>query len=67
MSRGLGDVYKRQDTDRRVVIVEATPDATALWGQVQERISTEVVTPTTHNLSDQDVAARTKLLTSLDP
>ena len=57
----------RSDTDRRGVIVEATPDATALWGQVQERISTDVVTPTTHDLSDQDVAALTKLLTSLDP
>ena len=57
----------RSDTDRRVVIVEATPDAIALWDQAQERISTEVVTPTTHNLSDQDVAALTKLLTSLDP
>lgn len=57
----------RSHADRRVVIVEATLDASALWDQVQGRISAEVVTPTTHNLSDQDVAALTKLLTSLGP
>ena len=57
----------RSNTDRRVVIVEATPDATSLWNQVRERISTEVVTPTTHHLNDQDIAALTKLLTTLDP
>lgn len=57
----------RSDADRRVVIVEATPDAAALWDQVRKRISTEVVTPTTHDLSDQDIAALSKLLTALNP
>jgi len=57
----------RSDADRRVVIVEATPDAAALWDQVLQRISTEVVTRTTRNLSDGDIATLSKLLTNLNP
>lgn len=57
----------RSDADRRVVIVEATPEAAALWDQVLQRISTEVVTATTKDVSDQDVDALSKLLASLKP
>ena len=57
----------RSDADRRVVIVEATPDAAALWDQVLQRISTEVVTTTTRDLSDQDIEELSKLLSNLNP
>lgn len=57
----------RSGADRRVVIVEATPHAAALWDQVLQRISTEVVTTTTQNLSDQDIDALSKLLANLNP
>lgn len=57
----------RSGTDRRVVIVEATPDAAALWDQVLQRISTEVVTTTTRDLSDQDIEELSTLLANLNP
>lgn len=57
----------RSGADRRVVIVEATPDAAALWDQVLQRISTEVVTTTTRDLSDQDIEELSEFLSILNP
>ena len=57
----------RSGADRRVVIVEGTPDAAALWDQVLQRISTDVVSRTTQDLSDHDIEELSKLLANLNP
>jgi DNA-binding MarR family transcriptional regulator len=57
----------RSTDDRRVVIVEATPDAAALFNQVLRRIENEVVATTTSNLTSTDIDALARLLASLNP
>jgi DNA-binding MarR family transcriptional regulator len=57
----------RSADDRRVVIVEATPDAATLFNQVLRRIENEVVATTTSNLTNTDIDALARLLASLNP
>ena len=57
----------RSATDRRVVIVEATPEAAVLFDQVLQRIETEVVATTTSNLTNNDIDALATLLATLNP
>lgn len=57
----------RSADDRRVVIVEATPDAATLFDQVLQRIENEVVTTTTRNLTNNDIDALAKLVANLNP
>ena len=57
----------RSTSDRRVVIVEATPEATALFDQILQRIETEVVATTTSSLTNNDIDALATLLATLNP
>jgi DNA-binding MarR family transcriptional regulator len=57
----------RSANDRRVVIVEATPEATALFDQILQRIETEVIGTTTSNLTNDDIDALATLLATLNP
>jgi DNA-binding MarR family transcriptional regulator len=57
----------RSADDRRVVIVEATPEAAVLFDQVLQRIETEVVATTTSNLANNDIDALATLLATLNP
>ena len=57
----------RSASDRRIVNVNATSDAHELFGQVLQRIETEVSLPATDNLDGDQLAALTTLVSNLKP